>query len=688
MHFRLLTLLRCSITFGVLLLPVCAASAQGDETDPDATSVESRIDRVLLYSDRAMVIRKARAHVPAGRSRVAFEGLPEKLRDGSVAASLVGGVGTAAGIANIEVEPVHESTFRSEEAKKANEELKKLHREMRVLQDRLANVKRTADFARQIRIGTRPKGAPNEVRFLPLSPHAWAGMLDFLADEFLSAAKRERELIEEMDDLRAQTAVAAAKARMLLSYKTRLTKRVIIEIAADRPAECDLELSYIVSDAGWFPRYDVRADLKQGRVEIIAYALARQESGEDWRDVGVAFSAAEPSVAADIPKLRSWRIAAEPPIPRPQADVNRIRGARRLAKRRRGLALGRVDEEAAQLRDSLQQTDKDQRAYGYPAAAPERRAGKAGARRGLVLSNAERVERRLGEIERLYREQEDARKRRDWSSFSAGNTILQQKLEALNEPQQQAFGLLIAENARNLDVARRQLRSQKLRRGLVPPVRSSRGYDYRWRALRRESVPSDGALSKVVLFRRVFPAEFVYEIAAAKSKMAYLRTKLKNTTKSPFLAGPVSVFLGSDFVGESQLKTCAPSEEFALGLGADEAILVERKSETKRETRGVFSNVYRFSVATGVTVRNRKGRRVSIAVYEQLPYTWDDKLEISEGTFSPAPTRTLDVAERPALLCWEMDLAPGEKKTVGMEYWFQHGADLVAVTKEDPSRTW
>jgi len=210
--------------------------------------------------------------------------------------------------------------------------------------------------------------------------------------------------------------------------------------------------------------------------------------------------------------------------------------------------------------------------------------------------------------------------------------------------------------------------------------------------LRRESVPSDGALTKVVLFRHTLPAKFVYEVAAEKSKFAFLRTKLKNATRSPFLAAPVSVFLGSDFVGESRLATCAPNEEFTVGLGADEQVAVARRVETKRDTRGVIGTAYRFSVGIEAKVKNGKTRPVTVVVYERLPYTWDEELKVSKGTFKPKPTDVKYLHEhledRPVLMRWELTLAPGEEKKVTVAYWFQHAADRRVLFNEDNSVAW
>ena len=699
MRYRRRALLLWLLICGAALLVGLTVAVAQEEQEPAPTVVESRIDRVLLYSDRGLVIRAGAVRVPAGRSHVAFEGLPGKLHDATVAAAIRGSSARVAKIANIQVEPLYGTTFRSEEAQKAAEELKALEREMRALADRRAAVLGEAAFTSQIAIGTRPRGAPEEVRFLPLAPKAWADVLDYLSDSFQTVAERERGIAEEMDDLRAEITVAAAKARLLLSYKTEMTKRVILEIAAEEATDCDLEVSYILPDAAWFPRYDVRADLTQGRIEIVGYALARQESGEDWTDAELSFSAAEPSRAADLPKLASWRIAAmTPPVAAAKPEFAAQKQAQKegsvqLDHPQRGRSRAELaDKQAAELRRSLsgiEQTVGRQPADDAEVKMGERFAWDSSINiEGGDLSNAARVAGQVQTIERLNDWQIEARKKGAWREFYDTNRDLNLAIRGLNEEQQLQFGALIASNTLNLRIAERQLESEKLARGLIAPVRSSGGYDYRWQALRRETVPSDGALTKVVLCRHEFPAEFVYEIAAEKSKLAFLRTKLKNTTRSPFLAGPASVFLGADFVGESALDTCAPTESFTLGLGADEEIAVTRETQIQRETRGILITQYRFKTDVATSVKNGKGRAVTVVVYERIPYSWDDKLDVSEGEYDPKPTEISYLEKRPTLLRWEMDLAPGEKKNVNLGYWFQHGAELRAVATEDHSEKW
>lgn len=655
----------------VLLLAWGAHSIVADEPPAQATqaaAVESRITRVLVYSDRALVTRKATGvHLPAGRTRIAFEGLPGGIEDASVRTALPDG--SPSRVANIEIESTFKTTFRKEEAEKASDELKALQAKLKTLQDQRSSLAAEGAFLGGLSFGTRPTG--DRTSPLPVAPEAWARLLDFMDARYKASAAKDRDLAEQIDDVNADLVVATSKLRMLQSYKTTAVKRVVLEVESPHVAETEVEVSYIAPGPSWFPRYDVRADVTKGSLELTGYALVRQETGEDWSGVELAFSAAEPSRAADLPKLASWRIAAaeqmemNAPAPPPPAPMQAP------AVREEGYAM--------QMMKPIPEAAVGDMAGGAVAYQAEDVKAKK-----RDTSKAGRYQQDLDRIEDLYKRQDEARKSGDYERFSALNQTLGQELQNQEAGVQRALGSIANEVQSNLQVAQRMLESKKLETGLVPPVRSSGGYDYRFNGMRAEDVPSDGALTKIVVSRSSFDAEFTYEVVPEKSRTAFLRTRLKNTTSSPFLAGPVAVFLASDFVGESRVATCAPTESFELGLGADEEISITRDFERKRDTHGVFSSSYRYDVGVTLTVTNNKSRPVKITLFDRIPFTFDDEIKIKEAPADPSPS----ARDPKGLLRWTLEIAPKEKRKIAFGYNYEHKSTRRVYQQEDASVRW
>jgi len=78
----------------------------------------------------------------------------------------------------------------------------------------------------------------------------------------------------------------------------------------------DVKLSF--SNAGWYPSYDVRVDDIVSPVNIFYKANLFQNTGIQWKDVKLSFSNANPWIAGDVPALNPWYIDYLIPLPEPR----------------------------------------------------------------------------------------------------------------------------------------------------------------------------------------------------------------------------------------------------------------------------------------------------------------------------------------------------------------------------------
>lgn len=81
---------------------------------------------------------------------------------------------------------------------------------------------------------------------------------------------------------------------------------ILVSVTSEKQVSGKLLLSYVVSNAGWYPSYDIRVDDIKNPVSISYKANVYQNSGVEWKDVKLSFSNATPWVAADIPVLNPW----------------------------------------------------------------------------------------------------------------------------------------------------------------------------------------------------------------------------------------------------------------------------------------------------------------------------------------------------------------------------------------------
>ncbi|MFM7903086.1 MAG: mucoidy inhibitor MuiA family protein, partial [Bacteroidota bacterium] len=84
--------------------------------------------------------------------------------------------------------------------------------------------------------------------------------------------------------------------------------QVVVTISADAPATGVVELSYMVSAAGWTPSYDLRASNTTEPVKLTYKANVYQSTGEDWKNVRIKLSTSNPNRSHIKPSLPIWYI--------------------------------------------------------------------------------------------------------------------------------------------------------------------------------------------------------------------------------------------------------------------------------------------------------------------------------------------------------------------------------------------
>ena len=90
---------------------------------------------------------------------------------------------------------------------------------------------------------------------------------------------------------------------------------IMVTVSAEKPVSGRLAFSYVVSNAGWYPSYDIRVDDISKPVVIFYKANVYQNSGVEWKDVRLSFSNATPWISGNIPALTPWFIDFYVPPP-------------------------------------------------------------------------------------------------------------------------------------------------------------------------------------------------------------------------------------------------------------------------------------------------------------------------------------------------------------------------------------
>jgi len=121
---------------------------------------------------------------------------------------------------------------------------------------------------------------------------------------------------EEVEFIKRQLQEAAAG-----SGKTE--RDAVIVVDKRNQAAAKVRLNYLVDAASWRPQYKFRAGKDEKEAVQVEYlAAVTQQTGEDWKDVGLILSTAEPMLNAAPPELKMLEVAVTPRAANPNNPMD------------------------------------------------------------------------------------------------------------------------------------------------------------------------------------------------------------------------------------------------------------------------------------------------------------------------------------------------------------------------------
>lgn len=296
----------------------------------EPVSTPSRLDRVTIYSGQAMVERVLEVRVDEpGAVSVRVGPMPMTADKESFQTRIQGASAVLQGL------EVRQRTGQLDEGARDG-----LRRQVAALQDQVRGMeaeKRAIMAGKQMldaMISSVGKDGLNGYSGMTIE-----NVFSFVTTQ--SAALDEREqthdqmrdaVLDEIADLQKQLGGYAGAVRPY--------QEVDLTLFFQRPGTAQIRLLYLVSGAAWEPIYDLRLDPELTNVDVGLVGRIYQQTDEDWNDVQVLLSTAQPQLGLDPPDLprrfaRVW-------------ELNRDRGMASSPAEASRMDLGYVDEKLAQ----------------------------------------------------------------------------------------------------------------------------------------------------------------------------------------------------------------------------------------------------------------------------------------------------------------------------------------------------
>jgi len=603
------------------------------------------VTSATVFSDRAMVTREGATRVQAGNYQFVLSNLPSELLDESVRVS---GKGTAAvKILDVKVETEFTAEIQEKAIKQYQKTLDSLQQIDQLHSDNIVILESQKEFVESLKVESA-RDINKSMTISKPTAKDWQGVLGFLKQnlESLYADLRAEKL--QRNALALEMKAIKRKIDRTTSQGDRSFKRIIVTAMVQQSGVVKLESSYLVNDASWYPVYDARVSPDSKELEFTYYGLVRQSTGEDWNDIKLTLSTAQPIDAQSLPELMPLYLDRE----LSPARLYRSRPAKKSLSSsvqyeyradpggagRKGSVSGRIfDRDSGEALPGVNvvldntimgaSTDADGsfQIKGVPAGRYQLNVsfiGYQGFYTEVVVKKKKNLYMNLW--------MEEAAVEGENVIIVASRPLVQEKdvTYSLAGVQEQMFSSIFELPTAN-------------------------------------TIPSDDETHKVTIAIESLDVKFEYMAVPKLVEKIFVRGIIVNQTDYPFLPGEVNTFIGNEFVSKSALHNVVVNDTFELALGIDEGIKVERKLINRVSgEKGFLSGRKKVTYEFEIIVTNTKSSSEVIDLVDQLPISQNEKVKIE----LIEPDKKEVMIDNQNRLTWKLRLKAGELKKLKLMY--------------------
>lgn len=617
------------------LLAITISMAYAQEQNQN---VSSKISQATVFLEGAQVTRNAAINLRAGVTILTFKNLSPRIVEQSIQADASQGVKILSVAFNVDYlekqqKPGRISNLEIEKRRLAILLRQELSQE-EVYKEEESILKTNKS------IGGTSKGV--EVEQLKIA-------MDYFRQRLLEIKAKLFEIDKNIRKINEDIVKIDSQLKELSSSKEEESGEITVKVSTKTEVHTSVSLKYLVKNAKWFPSYDIRAKNIQSPVNITYKANVSQQSGEDWENVELTISSANPLMAGEKPSLKTWVLGFN----NEYTNSIRIRGISSIGiNSSSSYVQGRVvsAEDGAGLpgvnvvvKGTTIGTVTDAGGNYHLSLPPEASS--------LVVSF---IGMKTEEV-----------------AINGRNAIdvhLQSDVSRLDEVVVTAYG--VSRESKSLTSAVSTITTDDGYATYVPRIPKTiaatpivKQTNFEFTITEPFSIKSDGEVRATDMVEYGLDALYEYSCVPKIDLDAFLIAKVTGWDEYNFLAGEANLFFEGKFIGKSVLDTRNMNDTLRISLGRDSNVSVKREKLKNLSSRQFVGSHQKSSFAYEIVVRNKKAQPIFILIEDQLPIPNTKEIDVDKIEDSKAEQN-----EETGLLKWKRVIQPNKSETIKLQY--------------------
>jgi len=458
--------------------------------------------------------------------------------------------------------------------------------------------------------------------------------------ERIAALKfKDIDVNKSIDKLNKEKNAFEQQEKTLGKVKKTPTGEVIVKVESKTAVKCDMELSYFVNNAGWYPSYDIRANTIEDPIELIYKANLHQDTKEEWKNVKLRISSANPNIGNVAPQLQTYLLNyyTKPPKYNGSTLSNQVIGIIYDEKTNetlpgvgimiKGTTIGTISNVDGSFTLSI------------PNGGGQLEISYIGyEKQVLPISNSQM---------NIYLK-EDHKQLAEVVVVGYGTNKVQDQLSG------RVAGISIQGTS-----------SLNAKKGYTPlptnQIENQTTVEFEIKT--PYSVSSDNKNITIEVERYNLPAYYEYYCVPKVDKDAFLLANIVDWEKYNLLEGEANIFFENTFIGKTILDVRYTSDTLSLSLGRDKNVQVNREKVKDSFKKQLFGNKKEETKSWKITVKNNKKQPINFVLLDQIPVSTMEEIEVIPENLSGG-TLSKDKGE----VKWKFTMKPASKNELELKY--------------------
>lgn len=266
--------------------------------------IHSNISKVTVFRSQAQVLRELKTDLDEGNSTLILDHISPQLVDGSIEVKLSSGTLLSVALKNDYLQPNAKPT-----------QIKELEDSLESIQNSLFLInadKESLQTQKEVLLANKAIGGNQSGVKAEELEDILSVFQKKLADikiELLHLNTHEKHLLQIKDILSKQL-------EEYQSGQSSLHNQIVLLIHSNQAqSNVNVEVSYLVNGVSWQPFYDIRVKDTHSPVQFIVKANITQNTGENWKNVHLKLTTANPMMGGTKPELATNYLRYYAPAP-------------------------------------------------------------------------------------------------------------------------------------------------------------------------------------------------------------------------------------------------------------------------------------------------------------------------------------------------------------------------------------